>query len=201
MTDERRYHHGDLRRALLEAGLGHARTGGPDAVVLREVARACGVTVPAVYRHYANREDFLGALAMRCQAELAGRIDGASGEATGEDLLRIIGVEYIRFAVAEPGWFATAFSVPADLTQAGHPDAAASGARTPFALVNLALDQMVEAGQVSPARREHAEVACWSNVHGLSVLATAGPLRGLPVEAVEALAASVVENAIRGVRG
>ena len=42
------------------------------------------------------------------------------------------------------------------------------------------LDELVEAGAVSPAGREGADVACWAAVHGLSVLLLDGPLRGLP---------------------
>lgn len=202
MTARTSYHHGDLKRALLEAGLAHARHAGPGGVALREVARDCGVTVPAVYRHYADRGAFLAALAMAAQAQLAARIDEAAGELHGRALLHVIGVEYIRFAVAEPGLFATAFEVPEDLTNALRPEAAAAatGERTPFGLVNLALDQMVAEGDLAAARRPYAELACWSMVHGFSGLATGGPLRTLPPDAIEQLAAYVVDAAIAGVR-
>ena len=48
------YRHGDLRRALLEAGIELARSGGPDAVVLREATRRAGVAPNAAYRHFAR---------------------------------------------------------------------------------------------------------------------------------------------------
>ena len=50
------YRHGDLRRALLDAGIQLARTGGPDAVVLREATRRAGVVPNAAYRHFASRQ-------------------------------------------------------------------------------------------------------------------------------------------------
>ncbi|MFZ1500903.1 MAG: helix-turn-helix domain-containing protein, partial [Giesbergeria sp.] len=53
------YRHGDLRRALLEAGIALARDGGPTAVVLREATRRAGVAPNAAYRHFASREDLL----------------------------------------------------------------------------------------------------------------------------------------------
>ena len=56
------YRHGDLRRALLDAGIELARQGGPDAVVLREATRRAGVAPNAAYRHFANRDDLLGAV-------------------------------------------------------------------------------------------------------------------------------------------
>ena len=54
------YRHGDLHRALLDAGIELARQGGPDAVVLREATRRAGVAPNAAYRHFANRDDLLG---------------------------------------------------------------------------------------------------------------------------------------------
>jgi len=56
------YRHGDLRRALLDAGIELARQGGPDAVVLREATRRAGVAPNAAYRHFANRQDLLAAV-------------------------------------------------------------------------------------------------------------------------------------------
>src|SRR3954462_5699704 len=67
---ERGYHHGNLRAALVEAGLELARTGGPSAVVLRAASRQAGVSHNAVYRHFANQEDLLPAVAQRCLSEL-----------------------------------------------------------------------------------------------------------------------------------
>ncbi|MDQ6716487.1 MAG: TetR/AcrR family transcriptional regulator, partial [Actinomycetota bacterium] len=56
-----RYHHGDLRRALVLAATSLARAGGPDAVVLREVTRQVGVSANAAYRHFADRDALLEA--------------------------------------------------------------------------------------------------------------------------------------------
>src|SRR5277367_4266678 len=74
------YRHGDLRRALLEAGIELARGGGPDAVVLREATRRAGVVPNAAYRHFASRQELLeavraaalSALAVAMETELAG---------------------------------------------------------------------------------------------------------------------------------
>src|ERR1700760_1923807 len=56
------YRHGDLRRALLDAGIDLARAGGPDAVVLREATRRAGVVPNAAYRHFADRDELLAAV-------------------------------------------------------------------------------------------------------------------------------------------
>src|SRR4051812_7727728 len=73
------YRHGDLRRALLDAGVALARVGGPDAVVLREATRRAGVVPNAAYRHFASRQELLqavraaalSALAVTMETELA----------------------------------------------------------------------------------------------------------------------------------
>src|SRR3569623_999177 len=65
------YRHGDLRRALLEAGLALAREGGPDAVALREVTRRVGVVPNAAYRHFANHAELLQAVRAEALAAVA----------------------------------------------------------------------------------------------------------------------------------
>src|SRR5882724_10420315 len=65
------YRHGDLRRALLEAGVDLARDGGPHAVVLREATRRAGVVPNAAYRHFASREALLAAVRAAALSRLA----------------------------------------------------------------------------------------------------------------------------------
>lgn len=65
------YRHGDLRRALLDAGIELARAGGPEAIVLREATRRAGVAPNAAYRHFAGRLDLLQAVRAASLAALA----------------------------------------------------------------------------------------------------------------------------------
>ena len=65
------YRHGDLRRALLDAGIELARAGGPDAIVLREATRRAGVVPNAAYRHFASRDDLLQGVRAAALAALA----------------------------------------------------------------------------------------------------------------------------------
>ena len=204
----RTYHHGDLRHALIGEGLQLARTGGPAAVTLREATRAAGVSPNAAYRHFADRDALVRAVAREAQLALAGAItarvaatpDGLAPAAATIERLRRVGLAYIDFARAEPGWFETAI-----FTQ----DADASGAIVtlddeivaPFRLLMDTLDAMVDAGALAPERRPYAEWACWSAVHGFADIAVHGPVRRQPAPVVDALAASVVEAAITGVRG
>jgi len=181
------YRHGDLRRALLEAGTELARGGGPEAVVLREATRRVGVAPSAAYRHFADRQALLDAVCSAAQAELAVAMEAElGGLPRGGDpadgaraRLRAVGTGYLRFALAEPGLFRAAFSASDNLRSAASPHRAGEGGLTPFQLLGAALDGLVGAGALPPERRPEAEFLAWSAVHGLAMLLIDGPLRGL----------------------
>lgn len=181
------YRHGDLRRALVGAGIELARGGGPDAVVLREATRRVGVAPSAAYRHFEDRRALLGAVCSAAQAELAVAIEGELAGLSGDggsaerarDRLRGVGTGYLRFAQEEPGLFRTAFSASENLSNAASPARAGEGGLTPFQLLGSALDDLVEAGVLPEERRAGAEFLAWSAVHGLAMLLIDGPLRGL----------------------
>ena len=181
------YRHGDLRQALLDAGIELARAGGPDAVILREATRRAGVVPNAAYRHYESRDELLqavraaalAALALAIEAELAKVRRRRNPAEFARASLRAVGTGYMQFALSEPGLFRTAFSVPDE--QQGAPDPAKAGASglNPFELLGAALDRFVASGLMSPERRLGAEYLAWSAVHGLAMLVIDGPLRSL----------------------
>lgn len=179
------YRHGDLRRALLEAGMELARTGGPDAVVLREATRRAGVAPNAAYRHFASREALLqavraaalSAVAAAMEAELANLPAGLPPADFARASVRAVGSGYLRFAQAEPGLFRTAFARSDMLIQATpETPTAGPGGLNPFELLGTALDKLVEAGVMPPEKRPGAEFLAWSAVHGLAMLVIDGPL-------------------------
>jgi AcrR family transcriptional regulator len=182
------YHHGDLRTALIDAGLALTRTGGPEALTIREATRQAGVSPNAAYRHFADREALLGAVATAIQHRMAARMARRRGPA---DQLRSVGLGYIKFALDEPGWFAVAFF------GAVNPDETASA--PPYLALVEALDAMVTAGVLSPERRDGAEWPCWSAVHGFAELALRGPLRHASRRQVDVLAGRTVDDIIAGV--
>lgn len=202
------YHHGDLRRALIEAGTRLAREGGPDAVVLREATRRVGVTANAAYRHFRHRDALLQAVCSEAQAavavametELAALRPSGDARADSRAHLRAVGAGYLRFAATEPGLFRTAFSVPEDLQRTANEASTGESGLTPFQLLTGALDEMVTAGVLTPAQRPGAELLAWSAVHGLAMLAIAGPLRGLgrhELEGLEELLLDMVDDGLR----
>jgi AcrR family transcriptional regulator len=171
---------GAVRSALIEAGVELARSGGPDAVVLREVTRMVGVVPNAAYRHFADRDALLAAVRDEAVRELAQRMaDGMSQVRAGAHTptgarlrLRAVGQAYLDFARTEPGLFDTAFAA------ADHPTTGADGEPQPLEYLQAALDGLVRAGLLDPGRRPKIEYPTWATVHGLAVLLR-GPLRSL----------------------
>lgn len=200
------YRHGDLRRALLEAGIDLARHGGPDAIVLREATRRAGVVPNAAYRHFASRQDLLQAvrasalssLAMAMEAELAAIPADASPAARARGSLRAVGTGYLKFALAETGLFRTAFSVPDEVEDDTDPAKAGNSGLNPFELLGAALDLWVAAGLLPPERRPGAEYIAWSSVHGLAVLLIDGPLRSHAREQAATLGQRLIDMVEKG---
>jgi AcrR family transcriptional regulator len=195
-----RYHHGDLRQALLTAGKELARKGGPDAVVLREATRQVGVSPNAAYRHFADRDALLEAVSDAALAELAASIDrlfdaipAGDSESIARAQLRAVGTGYVAFALDEPGLFHTAFFVPGDLERSSSPSKAGPSGRSPLELLGVALDEFVASGIMPVSRRPQAEFLAWSSVHGFALLVLAGPLRALPRDQVDEVTQRVID--------
>lgn len=199
------YHHGDLRRALIDAGLAATRVRGATALGLRDLTRQVGVSPNAAYRHFADRQALLAAVAREIQDRMAEQMRArmaAPGDVDprGRARLRLrgVGLGYIAFAVAEPGWFGTAFfgpgAAPEDVLHDAH-----DRVPPPFALLVESLDGMVEEGELSRERRDGAEWSCWSTVHGFAELVVHGPLRGQSPEQVGRWAERVVDDIIAGI--
>ena len=185
----RRRPRGAVRDGLVAAGLELARTGGPDAVVLREATRMVGVVPNAAYRHFAGRDELLAAVCTAALRELAdrmaagvARVRGTHGDpAAARRRLHAIGTAYLEFAREEPGLFATAFALPQQHTYSA-PDGTGQD-RMPLDQLRAVLDELVEAGVLHRRRRDGIEYPIWSTVHGLAVLTGQGPLRDVPAAA------------------
>jgi AcrR family transcriptional regulator len=199
------FRHGDLRNALLAAGIEMARIGGPNTVILRKATRQAGVSPNAAYRHFANQAELLDGVRSACLSQLAAAIEdemkkcrpGRDPQAFARKSLRAVGMGYLGFAMREPGMFRTAFSVPPALYEQNPANTASMGLN-PFQLLSLALDRMQESGLLSKKNRKDAEYLAWSTVHGLALLVLEGPLHQMPQAMVLALGERLVIMVERG---
>src|SRR6185369_11009762 len=200
------YHHGDLANALTVAATQLARDGGPEAVVLREAARTVGVSATAAYRHFAGHGDLIHAVKDNAQEALAESMRAGlttsepSNDPAGEALRQLyaIGIGYLRFALAEPGLFRTAFC----RADKGSEEQAAERAASPaYQLLSETLDRLVSAGLLPPERRPYAEIFAWSCTHGLATLIVDGPLSNLPDDERDAAIQRCLDGVVHGLIG
>lgn len=187
-----RYHHGDLRRALLDAALEILKEGGD--LSLRGVARRAGVSHAAPYHHFPDRRALVAAIAEEGLVAFR-RALGEAARRTGPDpaqRLREVGVAYVRFAVENPAHFRLMFS--AELAdRSGLPELRASFEAAYGVLVG-GVRRVLGEGAADELVTVHATYA-WSLVHGLANLILdrqVGPRVETP-DAAEAFARKVLQ--------
>lgn len=156
------YHHGDLPGALLRAAGRTLEQRGAAALSLRDTARRAGVSHNAPYRHFADREALLAALAADGFRMLGGALAAASGRGIGE--------AYVRFALEHPQLFRLMFAGHLSLSR--H-EVLGRAAAVPYRA-------LVEAFRAEPSIADAAKAAtaAWALVHGLSHLLLDGHFRG-----------------------
>jgi AcrR family transcriptional regulator len=173
------YHHGDLRRALIQAGRQVLVERGVDALGLREVARRAEVSPAAPYHHFANKAELVSAIVEEgfetfTQALLAGA--DARG-ASALERLSGMGLAYVQFAVANPDLFRLLFR-PELRDPGGNTASAQAMARAGLRAYHTFLDCVeatIEEGSVRGPVDDVA-IAALSSVHGLATLLVDGPI-------------------------
>ncbi|MDW5594546.1 helix-turn-helix domain-containing protein [Conexibacter stalactiti] len=109
-ASRRRYHHGDLREALVEATFELVQERGVHAFSVAEAARRTGVSAAAPYRHFADRGELLAEAATRAALELRGRFAAAlTGDGGAADRIAAAAVAYVRFAAERRAMFEVLF--------------------------------------------------------------------------------------------
>jgi len=164
---EKRYHHGDLRAALIEVGLRLLAERDVEGVSLREMAREVGVSATSVYRHFPDKSALMRALAREGLDRLAIAQRDASSGKDGAAAFAATGRAYVRFALANPALFRLIFTSSAQLQATGEIEA------LQMLRVNAASASANDAGldQV-----ENGALRAWSLVHGLAMLMLDGQL-------------------------
>ena len=180
----RRYHHGDLRTALVAEGLKLVESAGAEAISLREVARAVGVSATSVYRHFPDKRALMTARAqegVRRLDEAQRAAAAGAGAGGGTDAFSAVGCAYVRFALANPGLFRLTFTYPG--IDVGDPtsDAAAS----------LLHDHALALAHGDERQARIVALRAWALVHGLALLMLDGrvPPNDALIEATIAAAA------------
>jgi AcrR family transcriptional regulator len=193
-----RYHHGDLRRALLEAA---GKAPDLEQISLRELASGLGVSVAAVYRHFDGREALLGDLAAvgigQLQQRFAGAFDlHAPAADAAEAIARLhrLGVAYLRFADEQPAMWRLIFGVHAAQTRA---NALQTSKPTSYSYLPAALQGLYITGVIAAPPTLADLLFTWSTVHGAAALRV-GNVAAAQGE-VERVGAEMVQRILRGI--
>jgi AcrR family transcriptional regulator len=174
-----RYHHGDLRRSLIQAGREVLAERGVDALTLREVARRAKVSQAAPYHHFAGKAELVSAIVQHGFEDFAGALRAGADGVGGGALQRLtgMGLAYVRFAVTNPNLFRLLFRPELrGGTRAG--SAAEAMAQAGSAAYQVFLDAVTDAVEEGAVQGsvEDVAVAALSIVHGLSTLLVDGPV-------------------------
>ncbi len=163
------YHHGDLRRALLEASLAILAERGVAGLTLREAAQRAGVTHAAPYRHFADKQALLAALAEYGFRRLGESMDAATDAAAPDALARLLalGAAYVRLAEQEPALFRLMYGNEIQ-DRSAHPGLREADDLA-FARLADTIAACQAAGRVRPGDPVRLAMTTWAMVHGLAV--------------------------------
>lgn len=173
----RSYHHGNLRRALLDDALATIRAEGVDGVTLRDIGARLGVSRTALYRHFTDKRALLAAVATEGFRMLRERLVAAWEEGgRGDAAFHAMGVAYVRFAVDNPAHYRVIFGGFVD-PDSQEPELAAEARGAFQALVDAVAALQHDGIFVGDDALVMARYN-WALVHGIAMLAIDGQLPG-----------------------
>ncbi|RQU46037.1 TetR/AcrR family transcriptional regulator [Burkholderia cenocepacia] len=173
-VEQKPYHHGDLRRVIIETALDTLREQQNWQFTLREIARRANVSHSAPYRHFPDKAALLRELALigfdRLRDKLQATLDSATDTPVS---LLTLGYAYLDFGAQNPDLYRLMFAA-----DAGEPSDIHLDPRTqaPFLLVIDFLERGQREGRIRRRPALGQATACWAHLHGLTMLAIDGRL-------------------------
>jgi len=196
------YHHGDLRRVLIEAAMQLVGEGGPEAVSVREAARRAGVSPGAPFRHFPSRDALMNAVAEEAQRRFRAEIEVTLADAPSGDPLgrfRRLGIAYLRWAMQNP----THFEIISSRRYFDHDrSAGVSGDNAELiGLTERTLAEAFSAGQLRAADLKQIQIAGRALVYGFARMKIDGhfPRWGVADSDAERTAEGIIDLFIEGI--
>jgi AcrR family transcriptional regulator len=164
-----RYHHGNLRAALITAGVQLIQQKGVRALTLREIGRKVGVSRMAAYRHFADRAALLAAISEVGFTQFAARLEAARDSVPGDGhvpaRLAAMALAYVRFAADHPAHYEVMFGPGGQYVRQQSEAAGRS-----FRILEETIQDGQRRGVVRAASSNDLARAVWAMVHGISTL-------------------------------
>jgi AcrR family transcriptional regulator len=199
------YHHGDLRRVLIDTALEMVTEEQNWTFSLRELARRAGVSHQAPYNHFPEKQDLLGAVAVVGFERLRdGMLRAMAGIDAPEALVDVIGRTYVRLGLENPALYRLMFGPAlADAGPGNRPTIARSAGARARAVLEEAIERGARSGAFAvPADNREDQVlaahAFWSAVHGLTMLVIDDLLA--PNVSVDGVIETLLRTQIKGLR-
>jgi len=201
------YHHGDLRNALIQGALKLMEKDG-ESFSLRDLAKRVGVSAPALYSHFADKDALLVAVAIAGFDQLKECLEAAIGHvADPQQQFLQMGQAYVQFGVDYPALYKLMFSgeeLPAKRFK--FPELQEAGNRSFQALSGM-LTEMQSSGFMRPGHVDLDAFTIWAHVHGLTSLIITGRVEcmsdhveGMPVIPMKQLVDLSLKNLLDGFR-
>lgn len=188
----------ETREALIRAAVALVEEG-ESAPGLRQIARRAGVSHGAPYRHFASYEDLKVALAERGFQQMMTECVQAQTQASPDPLSRFhaIGIAYLRFAWAHPGWFAAMFE-PGTMQE----ERVQSAQAAVYSLAVMTISSAQRHNLMAAGDPQELAMLAWSGVHGFATLRLGGLVDwlGHDTDDLDALAARFTERVFLGMR-
>jgi AcrR family transcriptional regulator len=167
---KKQYHHGDLKNALIQAGMEILAEEGAGALSLRKVASRAGVSHAAPYAHFSDKQSLIAAISTEGFRQLYARIGAAIAANPHEPASQLVEVActYVQFALENRAYFKIMFSGILDQEDA-YPDFVEISHKNFEQLINLVGDCQA-AGLLRPGPVDVLALSVWSLVHGFVAL-------------------------------
>jgi AcrR family transcriptional regulator len=200
--EARRYHHGDLRRALVAQAVRVVEERGIEGLNLREISRMVGVSHSAAYHHFADKATLMTAIteeAFRLLGERLRPCLQAPGSAV--DRLTLLGVAYVHFAYEHRGYFLVMWRP--ELRSAELEEVVREAGAVAYETIRTAVYACHEEAGSLPYQPTIMTMGAWSMAHGIASLTVDGPLARLfpTVDEVDKLAETIIRATAESIYG
>jgi AcrR family transcriptional regulator len=176
MTKKKTYHHGDLKNALIQAGVEILAQDGVSGLSLRKVALKAGVSHSAPYAHFVDKQALIAAISTEGFRQLYERVSGVTEKYKSQPKKQLIEVAwaYVQFAMDDPDRFKVMFSAVLE-KEKEYPEFVAESQRN-FQLVKMIVETNQVSGSLRSGPSELVALSAWGIVHGFVMLLLEGQI-------------------------
>ena len=170
-----KYHHGNLKKELIEQGLRIINEEGEESLSFRKVAAACGVSHTAAYAHFSNKEDMINSIKETVADEFTNELEEAVKKVKSNSYDKKIiamGRRYVSFFIERPDYYKFLFEKQMIAVHFDANNDYENDFKAFRLLKKLYLNMIEESGiKKAKAQKEKELIQIWSSVHGLASIA------------------------------